>query len=420
MEDMIRRVITAEVKESEGRVLEFVGSDETQDRMDEVIRADGWQLKNFKENPVFMWVHDYKQPPIGKAKKVWIDKEAKKLKFNIEFAPAETYEFADTIYKLYKGGFLRAVSVGFIPIEFEEGEGAEEDFGKPTKKPRKVYTKQDLLELSGVPVPANPNALGEARDKKLITAKEMEAVNEWIRKSDIEEDEPLVVCLKCDGEDFEEDNGKMVCTECGLIMGKPYPNEHACRLKDPAEFQEGTMKRTKRQHEGKEYSVIMGKLKDEDTMTEQAYRYGKDIWKASEARSHCKSHDGKFEAASGESMIRQGQLADDMDYLLDSLMHVGMGEDVKKVAIRLANEIIQRLPGDDIPVDITDKIGAVLNKKNRDRLAKIQELAQEVLDSAGKPEEEEENKNLPKEEWTTEDTQEVIKGAFQKITGKLD
>ena len=43
--------------------------------------------------------------------------------------------------------------------------------------------------------------------------------------------------------------------------GKPYPNEHACRLKDPADFQADSFRRTKRKHDGKEYSIIMGRLK---------------------------------------------------------------------------------------------------------------------------------------------------------------
>ena len=47
---MIRRIITAEIKEVRDRVLEFIGSDETQDRVDEVIRAEGWMLKNFKKH----------------------------------------------------------------------------------------------------------------------------------------------------------------------------------------------------------------------------------------------------------------------------------------------------------------------------------------------------------------------------------
>lgn len=77
----------------------------------------------------------------------------------------------------------------------------------------------------------------------------------------------------------------------------PYPNDHACRLREPGEFEPDSFRRMKRKHKGKEYSVIIGRLKGEDTMTEQAYRYGKDTWDVDEARAHCHSHDGRFEAA---------------------------------------------------------------------------------------------------------------------------
>jgi hypothetical protein len=86
---------------------------------------------------------------------------------------------------------------------------------------------------------------------------------------------------------------------------KPYPNEHACRLRPPGDFQADTFKRITREHEGKKYSVIMGKLEGEDTMTEQAYRYPKETWDAADARAHCKDHDGKFEPASESSRANQ-------------------------------------------------------------------------------------------------------------------
>ena len=86
----------------------------------------------------------------------------------------------------------------------------------------------------------------------------------------------------------------------------PFPNEHACRLRQPGDFKPDSFRRTEREHEGKKYSVIMGRLKGEDTMTEQAYRYPKETWDAGEAGSHCRSHDGKFEAASGEEAAGAG------------------------------------------------------------------------------------------------------------------
>lgn len=78
---------------------------------------------------------------------------------------------------------------------------------------------------------------------------------------------------------------------------KPYPNEHACRLRDPGDFQSDSFRRVSREHDGKTYAVIMARLMGETTMTEQAYRYPTADWLASEAKSHCEDHDGRFEAA---------------------------------------------------------------------------------------------------------------------------
>ncbi|MFX1301650.1 MAG: HK97 family phage prohead protease [Promethearchaeota archaeon] len=75
---------------------------------------------------------------------------------------------------------------------------------------------------------------------------------------------------------------------------KPYPNEHACRLKDPGQYD--TCRRGTRQSGGKTYSIIFCK-KTGGKMEEQAYRYPKGTWSASEARAHCSKHGGRFEAA---------------------------------------------------------------------------------------------------------------------------
>lgn len=84
-----------------------------------------------------------------------------------------------------------------------------------------------------------------------------------------------------------------------LDIVAPYPKEHACRLRDPKDFQANSFRRTSRDSDGKKYDVIMGRLKGKTTMTEQAYRYPKGTWSEAEARKHCKEHKGQsFEPAS--------------------------------------------------------------------------------------------------------------------------
>lgn len=142
--------------EAEERILRFIGSTEATDRDGDVISADGWELANYLKNPVFLWAHDYSIPPIGKAINVAVIN--KQLVFDIKFPEEGIHRLADTVYKLYKGGFLNATSVGFVGKE-----------GKQTATGTH-FTRQELLELSAVPVPSNPTALQQAKAKGFISS----------------------------------------------------------------------------------------------------------------------------------------------------------------------------------------------------------------------------------------------------------
>jgi HK97 family phage prohead protease len=167
--ELIHKTLDFEVKQvgdPKDRTLEFLGSTADVDRYGDVIEVEGWDLKNYKKNPVFLWTHDYKQPPVGKAVKV--GKTEKGLLFQVKFPTPEEYAFADTIYKLYLGGYLRATSVGFRDLEREpitDKEGRQTGFR---------YKKQELYEVSAVPVPANPNALVLAVQKGVVSPQEVE------------------------------------------------------------------------------------------------------------------------------------------------------------------------------------------------------------------------------------------------------
>ena len=75
----------------------------------------------------------------------------------------------------------------------------------------------------------------------------------------------------------------------------PYENEHACRLESPDKYTQ--FRRGSRTHEGKTYGVIYGQPKGGGGWEQQSLRYDKGTWTAGEARSHCGSHGGSFEAA---------------------------------------------------------------------------------------------------------------------------
>jgi HK97 family phage major capsid protein/HK97 family phage prohead protease len=137
-------------KQSDSNPLDFVMSDESVDRVGDIIEAKGWDLASFKKNPVALFGHDHHKP-IGTWENVRI--EGKKLIGRLKLAAEGTSAEIDTIRKLVEQRILRAVSVGFQPLD-----------AKPIKETGGYrFIKQVLHECSLVAVPANSNALAIAK-----------------------------------------------------------------------------------------------------------------------------------------------------------------------------------------------------------------------------------------------------------------
>jgi HK97 family phage prohead protease len=156
----IRKQLIAPISQIEaaGRALRFTISTDAVDREQDVISLAGWDLANFKRNPVVLWGHDSSRLPIGRAFDVAVENGA--LKASVEFVPQDTPEggdFAESVYRLARQGFIAATSVGFRPLKWDytsdKNRGAEDWF------PGVDYSEQELVELSIVTVPANPEAL---------------------------------------------------------------------------------------------------------------------------------------------------------------------------------------------------------------------------------------------------------------------
>ncbi len=127
----------------------FVLSDESVDRMGDVIRADGWDIAAFEKNPVALYGHNHEKP-IGRWENVHV--AGKKLVGTLRLAKQGTSAFIDSVRSLIEQGILKAVSVGFQPIE-----------AKPRKDGGYEFVRSALHEVSVVAVPANANALVVAR-----------------------------------------------------------------------------------------------------------------------------------------------------------------------------------------------------------------------------------------------------------------
>ena len=60
-----KALLSCEIKKTGENEYEFIMSDETIDRDGEVIKVDGWDLKNFKKNSILLWGHRHDIPGVG-------------------------------------------------------------------------------------------------------------------------------------------------------------------------------------------------------------------------------------------------------------------------------------------------------------------------------------------------------------------
>ena len=136
-----------------GEGMDYVLSDAMVDRYGDIVEPAGWDLKWFKKNPVTLFAHD-SQFLIGTWENVRV--EGGKLMARLSLAARGTSARIDELIGLVEQGVLRAVSVGFRPLEADPL-----DPNRPYGPQR--YKKQELLEASLVAVPANPAALALAK-----------------------------------------------------------------------------------------------------------------------------------------------------------------------------------------------------------------------------------------------------------------
>jgi HK97 family phage prohead protease len=165
-------------------ILDFIASTGTLDRYHEVIEPVGWRLDSYRRNPVFQNAHNYGDIlfTLGKALVTEVRSAggSQALCQRIQFA-ADVNPVARIAYGLYQGGFLNAVSVGFIPLRWEEPNAT-----KGTACPRRRYLEQELLEVSAVAIPANPDALALAVKSGAIPKSDLRDTLDLLRSLSID------------------------------------------------------------------------------------------------------------------------------------------------------------------------------------------------------------------------------------------
>jgi len=125
----------------------FVVSTPEVDRYGTIIVPSGIDYTAYLNNPIVLAQHDSDDWPIGKCLGFAMNGENLEATLQFHRITDEACEVAD----LVAAGYVRAVSVGIIPIESEE----QTIDGKRIT----VYTKSELVEFSVVSIPANREAL---------------------------------------------------------------------------------------------------------------------------------------------------------------------------------------------------------------------------------------------------------------------
>lgn len=172
-----------------GTTVRFVVSTADVDRQGDSLDQKKWDFEKFNMNPVILWAHDYKSLPIGRGANIVTEKDGKTY-CDITFTPEDVNPFGAQVGRLAQAGFVNTTSVGYM----------EKDGGT-----------LELLEISCVPVPANPYALAQRTVKDLrldLSALVMKGLEFSIKKEAAGD-----TCTTDDGEagTLEEKDGALVC-----------------------------------------------------------------------------------------------------------------------------------------------------------------------------------------------------------------
>jgi HK97 family phage prohead protease len=148
--------IDTKAVDAEAGIYEGMISTESIDRDEDIVMGAGAQLSNYMKNPVVLFGHNYREPGavVGRALEV-TPIPGSGVKARWQFADESVSENAALVRRLWEGGYLNAISIGFQPQKWSkrvDDEGEELDF-------EFVFEEWELLEFSIVPVPSNQDAL---------------------------------------------------------------------------------------------------------------------------------------------------------------------------------------------------------------------------------------------------------------------
>lgn len=190
------RGLSEDVEET--RTVTFVASTSSVDRHGTVVNQKNWNIEKFNANPIVGYQHHVyggedpnPDDQLGTAKAYFEtvkrgEKTDQQLMVDITFEPKDINEKADKIFRKIQHGSLKAVSVGFIPLANEKGSMGESRDGAFH------YFGQELLEISVVNIPSNPEAL----KRSLLDLVDSETEKEEVKNNSVKNLREKILLLK--------------------------------------------------------------------------------------------------------------------------------------------------------------------------------------------------------------------------------
>jgi len=157
--------------DEEKRSVTFVISTNQEDRYGEIVDQKSWDFKSYKQNPLVLWGHDPDQPEnvLGTGGNLKVAQDGSQTTAELTF-DSDINPKAGLVFEQIKRGTLRTVSVGFMNHSFE----VENDIP--------VLKDNELLEISVVPIPANPGAIALGLKSGEVTRKDAKWLMDSMRK----------------------------------------------------------------------------------------------------------------------------------------------------------------------------------------------------------------------------------------------
>ncbi len=177
----------------EDRVINYIATKEIVDSHGRLLKVSGMDLSILKQLKSIYWNHNTYDPPIGKA--ISVRKSGDEVRVSVKFAEPEEYGFADTIYKMVRGGYINGGSIG-ITADYQDIDYPEK-MKVGGKQVKMVVNKSQLKEFSVTPTPANLSAV------PLNAALEAGVIDE------LEANEFKIVCKDIESETNDENSSSI-------------------------------------------------------------------------------------------------------------------------------------------------------------------------------------------------------------------